>query len=209
MRPQEKSLNLRKKRFAFLVFTLSISFLFAQGGAVPAAIAQVVEQEPPAQPPAQWREMEDRVPKHLPIKIKVKNLQNERWLRDLEIEVTNKATKPIYFLKFTVLMPDIRINGGVAGNPIRYGRSALLDFSNPILPEDVPIKPGETVVLKYPKSDWAGWEAYAAKHNLPKSEPKRVKIIFHALNFGDGTGFKYVDGTPMPIRQRANSSLPR
>lgn len=202
MNSQETILLPRNKCRIVMVITLSITLLVAGRG----GIAQVVTQESPTQPPSEWREMEDRVPTHLPIKIKIKNLQNEHWMRDLEIEVTNKSTKPIYYLKFTVLMPDIMIDGVVAGNPIRYGRPALLDFSNPILPEDVPIKPGETTVLKYPEGDWRGWEAYVAKHNLPKSEPKKVKILFQALNFGDGTGFKYLDGTPIPIR-RNNSFL--
>lgn len=142
--------------------------------------------------------MEDRVPNHLPIKIKVKNLQNEHWLRDLEIEVTNKATKPIYYLKISVSMPEITDGGREMGYMLRYGRTALLDFTNPVLPDDVPIKPGETIVLKCPESDWRGWENYAVKHDLPKLEPKKVKIMFHSLNFGDGTGFAGTRGTPMP-----------
>jgi hypothetical protein len=52
------------------------------------------------------RQLEDAIPKHVPIKVKIKaekekafkDLHNEKWLRDLEIEVTNTGTKPIYFL---------------------------------------------------------------------------------------------------------------
>ena len=41
------------------------------------------------------RELEDEIPKHLPIKIKVKHLNNEKWTRDLEVEVKNTSNKPI------------------------------------------------------------------------------------------------------------------
>lgn len=184
----------RNNHRVLMVIALSLTLLVAGRG----ELAQVVTQENPTQPPSEWREMIDRVPKHLPIKIKIKNLQNEHWLRDLEIEVTNKATKPIYYLKISVSTPEIKKRGWEMGYMLRYGRSALLDFQEPILPEDVPIKPGETVVLKYPESDWRSWEDYATKINLQKSEPKKVKIMFHALNFGDKTGFAGTRGTPIP-----------
>lgn len=153
---------------------------------------------------ALWREMDDRIPAHLPLKVEIKNLQNEHWVRDLEVEVTNKSSKPIYYLKLSVSMPGVKIGNGDAGHMLRYGRPELIEFDQPILHEDVPIKPGETIVLKFPENVWQGWEDYAAKHNL---EPiKRVKVMFHALNFGDGTGFAGTMGTPIPNR-RALSEL--
>jgi hypothetical protein len=33
------------------------------------------------------------VPKHIPLQIKVKNINNERWAHDLEIEVTDLLPK--------------------------------------------------------------------------------------------------------------------
>src|SRR5689334_18813693 len=50
------------------------------------------------------RQLEDQIPKHIPIKIKIKkekeagfkDLNNERWAREFELEVTNTGTKPIY-----------------------------------------------------------------------------------------------------------------
>ena len=49
------------------------------------------------------KEMGIGVPKHIPIKIKVKNLNNEKWANDLEVEITNKSDKPIYYLSFLVI----------------------------------------------------------------------------------------------------------
>src|SRR5215216_635485 len=37
----------------------------------------------------------------------IRNLQNEHWLRDLEIEVQNNSKKPIYFLLMRLSFPDI------------------------------------------------------------------------------------------------------
>jgi hypothetical protein len=67
------------------------------------------------------REVVDKIPKHLPIKIKikkekeekVKDLKNEDWLGDLELEVTNTGTKPIYFLEIVLDMPDVIAPNGL------------------------------------------------------------------------------------------------
>ena len=50
------------------------------------------------QPPSQHGEREFRtgLPKHVPLKIKAKNVNGENWTRDLEIEVTNTSEKPIH-----------------------------------------------------------------------------------------------------------------
>ena len=54
------------------------------------------------------REVVDRIPKHLPIKVKVKkpeklkDAKNDDWLDDMELEVTNTGTKPIYCLSISL-----------------------------------------------------------------------------------------------------------
>ena len=54
----------------------------------------------------------------MPIKLKLKNpekakdLENDRWLADLEIEVKNTGTKPIYFLDFCVEFVDVKRDSG-------------------------------------------------------------------------------------------------
>ena len=50
------------------------------------------------------RILKAEIPEHLPFKVKMsetrrlafKRLDNDRWLRDFEIEVTNTGDKPIY-----------------------------------------------------------------------------------------------------------------
>ncbi|HEU4596170.1 MAG TPA: hypothetical protein VFS10_13590, partial [Pyrinomonadaceae bacterium] len=59
------------------------------------------------------REFKNTVRAHVPIKVKVKNeqsfknLKNKKWARELEIEVKNTGTKPIYYLYVVVAMPDV------------------------------------------------------------------------------------------------------
>lgn len=80
------------------------------------------------------REIENKIPKHLPIKLKikkekeekVKDFENDQWLPDFELEVTNTSEEPIYYLSMYLLFPEFLVpNGGVKGIPLRYGR---MDF---------------------------------------------------------------------------------
>jgi len=58
----------------------------------------------------QERIFENKIPAHIPIKIKIKkekeksfkDLKNEKWLREFELELTNTGDKPIYFLYITM-----------------------------------------------------------------------------------------------------------
>ncbi|HEX8136303.1 MAG TPA: hypothetical protein VF544_01810 [Pyrinomonadaceae bacterium] len=88
----------------------------------------------PAQSEPQERIIEDKIPKHLPIKIKMKNVlkvkdrKNSKWLRDLEIEVTNTGDKPIYYVRILLYMPDVLSPlGAPYGYTLEYGRHALLE----------------------------------------------------------------------------------
>ena len=54
------------------------------------------------------RELGVGLPKHVPLKIKAKNIKSKKWAHDLEIEVTNTSNKPIYYLSFMVVMQGIK-----------------------------------------------------------------------------------------------------
>jgi hypothetical protein len=151
------------------------------------------------------RELEDKIPKHLPIKVKVKNLNNEKWARDVEVEVTNTGDKPIYHLSLSLFFVDVKMeNGDQIGFPLRYGRPEMVDVNVRAIPEDVPIQPGETYVFKATKGLALGWEKFKTKHNKP--HPKKVGLRFDALNFGDGTGFLTTGGLPVSNSQTSKSS---
>jgi hypothetical protein len=161
------------------------------------------------------RSLEDKIPEHLPIKIKIradrekefKDLDNKHWARDLEIEVKNTGTKPIYQLVLLIELPEADINNGKQLFSVRFGRVALSVFKEPIetaKPDDVPIKPGETIVLKIPESQARGWELWRAHNGF--REPKKVVVEFEQLSFGDGTGFRQIEGTPWPPPKRSQSN---
>ncbi|HZH32382.1 MAG TPA: hypothetical protein VEY11_16575 [Pyrinomonadaceae bacterium] len=160
-------------------------------------------QEIAAQLPQVERELIDNLPKHLPLKIKVKNLKSEQWVREFALEITNTSDKPIYYLYINISLPDvITENNRNLGFPLRYGRGALTSFAVPLEPDDVPIKPGETYTLQIPEQLQQGWERFVARRGISKDEPKKIKFIFQVLNFGDGTGFRAPSGVPFDIHKR-------
>src|SRR5215212_7843902 len=108
MHPQKTPAAPRKRLFLFLVTFLACVLLLT--GMFALSVAQSTEE----------RELENTVPKHLPIKVKIKkekekafkDLKNEKWLRDFELEVMNTGDKPIYFLSLSISLPEIKAPDG-------------------------------------------------------------------------------------------------
>jgi hypothetical protein len=186
--------------------TLLIVFLLLSGGGSINSTAQAPAQEgAAAQPSPQERVWENRVPKHLPIKVKVKNHNNEKWYEDVEVEVTNTGDKPIYYLMIVLAFDDVKMESGMKiGFPLKYGRRELSRIGeNRATPEDVPIRPGETYVFKSHEGLAKGWEGFRAKRNM--RHPKKLGIRFEMLSFGDNTGFMGRDGGFVPRPRAANA----
>jgi hypothetical protein len=194
MHPQLKSPAIANRRLLYflLIFVASI---FLMKGLLTASIAQSPEE----------RELEDKVPKHLPIKVKIrkekekafKDLKNEKWLRDLELEVTNIGDKPIYLLHFTLVLPEITDETGRnVGFTLHYGRAELGDIITKATPDDIPINPGDTYTFNIVEGQVLGWESFARKQK--KSPPKKIDLKFQILSFGDGTGFVGNEGSFVP-----------
>ena len=163
-------------------------------------------QEGVASSPKEERELEDKIPRHVPIRIKIreekekafKDLTNEHWARDLELEVKNTGTKPIYFLVLVLDLPEVRVGNGNIVFALRYGRVALNAFEEKLelaKPEDVPIKPGDTYIFRLAQNRVEAWEHFMLKEKRP--QPKKILINFLELNFGDGTGFRNREGIPL------------
>jgi len=149
------------------------------------------------------REVEDKIPKHVPIKVKIrsekekafKDLNNEKWLRDFELEITNTSDKPIYLLELWVIVPEvISENGTRVGFPLRYGRADFIQFETVATPDDIPIKPGEKYVYRIAENYLQGWEAHKGREY--RQQPRKIQIQLVQLSFGDGTGFQRRDGKP-------------
>jgi hypothetical protein len=150
------------------------------------------------------RELVDLIPKHVPIKIKIKkekeagfkDLNNEKWAREFELEVTNTGTKPIYALDLLVLTDVTAAAGFRIVFPLYYGRNELGKITTKAELTDVPINPGEKVTLQIHPNILNAWD-YKRKHeNRPL--PKRLEVKIESLNFGDGTGYIGNDATPLP-----------
>jgi hypothetical protein len=151
------------------------------------------------------RVLEDKIPTHLPIKVKVKHLQNEHWARDLEVEIKNAGDRPIYVVDFFILMPEIK---GPDGNPVGFGfyygpHDRRITVGMRPEPDDVPLKPGETYTFKVSEREVAVWEV--SEKNPHPEKPKRFRVMFSMLSFGDGTGFQGTDGTRIPVRRSSNT----
>jgi hypothetical protein len=169
-----------------------------------AAVCGVGVVSSTAQSTKEEREIETRIATHLPIKVKikkpdkVKDLKNEEWIDDLEIEATNTGTKPIYYLYIAFLLPDdvmVETGKGLIYQ-LRYGRIQLSDFNEPVRSDDMPILPGESAVLKVSDLSAKSWKALKAGGKV--ANPKKLRFWFQLLNHGDGTGFMGPDGLRLP-----------
>jgi hypothetical protein len=160
------------------------------------------------------RKLEDSIPKHVPIKMKIKkekeagfkDLKNEKWAREFELEVTNTGSKPIYFLYLYVVTDVKAAKGFRIVFPLTYGRSELGDIKTKPEPTDVPIKAGETVSLKIHPGQLDAWDVARQKENRPF--PKRLEVTFQILSFGDATGYFGTDATPIPESEPYSKSKP-
>jgi len=154
------------------------------------------------------RKFEDEIPKHVPIKFKIKadkekkfkDLKNAGWYRDFELEVTNTSDKPMYYLELVLVYPEIEAAPGVpVAVDLRYGRLNFIYHDTRPLPADVPIQPGETFVFSVTEQDQKGWEWHKKNENTP--DPKKVILQFGTLSFGDGTGYDTLQAVPYPYRR--------
>lgn len=159
------------------------------------------------------RVFENTLPKDAPLKFKIKkekeqsfkDLKNEKWVRELELELTNTGDKPIYFL-YMYLVTNVAPGSEVVLNDMRgrgqvqltvlYGRVELGDLISKAGPDDVPIKPGETYVFTIHRADVSSWEKSISSGAHP--QPTRVQTLLQSVSFGDGTGLFGPSGQPYP-----------
>lgn len=150
----------------------------------------------------QERIFENKIPAHIPIKIKIrkekeksfKDLKNEKWLREFELELTNTGDKPIYFLLIH-MGTNVKVDNGLEMvYPLLYGRAELGDIVTKATSDDVPIKPGETIYLQIGEVPY--WEKGIRENRWPESTKFTAEI--QLLSFGDGTGYF---GTECILRQ--------
>jgi hypothetical protein len=185
--------------FQLVIVTLSTLVLvygFASG------IAQSTQQDNAAATNDDERKFENGLPKHVPLKVTLKNeesfkkKENRNWARELEIEVKNTGTKSIRYLYVIILMPDFLLEDGAPlGFQVKYGRNWLVDSSVPVDPNEPPIQPGESIVLKIPESKWKAFESI--RNRQGKDDPKRIRLEMQLIDFGDGTALESIQGVTL------------
>ena len=155
----------------------------------------------------QERIFENKIPAHIPIKIKIKkekeasfkDLKNEKWLREFELELTNTGDKPIYFL-YIIMNTNVKVDNGLEmAYPLSYGRAELGDITTKATSNDVPIKPGETIYLNVGEVPY--WEKGVREKRWPEST--KFTAAIQVLSFGDGTGYFGAELYPPPARRKA------
>jgi hypothetical protein len=159
------------------------------------------------------REFKDEIPTHVPLRAKIrkekekefKDLKNERWARDFELEVKNVGDRPIYYFDL-MLITDVKAAAGfriVA--PVSYGRSELDTPGVKATTDDVPLNPGQATILKIHPGQLEAWDIARRKENRP--HPRNMRVQFQGLNFGDGTGFWGDAGVALPRKPLPKSSM--
>jgi len=161
------------------------------------------------------RGFENTIPAHVPIKVKLKSeksfkdLNNKGWARELELEVKNTGSKPIRYLYVIVLMPDFVLEDGAPLSfRLKYGRHWLVPPTVPVDPNEPPIMPGGSIVMRIPESKWKGYESIRNKKK--KDDPKKVRLELQLIDFGDGTALESPQGVPLsyPVEQSSSDSPP-
>ncbi|HEX8337301.1 MAG TPA: hypothetical protein VF621_11270, partial [Pyrinomonadaceae bacterium] len=122
-----------------------------------------------------------------------KDLQNKKWLRELEVEVKNTGTKPIYYIHLSLHTPDVLLLGHPYGFSMRYGRKELIYPETAVEPGDVPIMPGESVTLRPSEQTVKAYE-HGQDELRDRGDPKKVVCWVQVLKFGDGTALRGPDG---------------
>ncbi|MFZ0749919.1 MAG: hypothetical protein WAM70_11215, partial [Pyrinomonadaceae bacterium] len=142
------------------------------------------QQSPHAQ---QERQIENTVPKHVPLDIKVtkekeknwKDPKNENWAQDFELEIKNTGEKPIYFFYLEVYFDVPTDSWPESICPIYYGRVEIGNYQAKPTEDDVPIKPGESKVFKIHPNVLSAWEK--VRREKGRRLPTKVRIKFESL----------------------------
>ena len=195
----QRSLRLLLKRSIVLSTFAAIGciVLFATLGLVHSASPQVTK-----------RSFENKIPSHVPLKIKIKkekeekalDINNKNWFRDIEIEVTNTSDKPIYFLSLNLELADL---GSDRPNALRtfflgYGRGEFYEQNTKPIPEDIPIEPKATHTFVINEDQRNGFEKWRSQNN--GRDAFKLQMSINHLSYGDGTGFTTLAALPFPFK---------
>jgi len=139
-------------------------------------------------PSAQVRKLKTREFKDIPVTlVEVRNLQSETWYEDLEIELRNVSSKPIYLQTAYLEFPDDRVADTIYGIRLAWGNPKKLDSHRYADPAAEYVEPGKTFVLTIPEMYKKGLRAM---HRMRPHVTTNLRLWFEKTYFGDGTGFE-------------------
>jgi hypothetical protein len=190
---------------ALVVITL---FVLVEGQSVTSNVNQTASQSPTPEIRKMLIHRSPKMPEKSTVAITaIRNLQGgDQWLRNLEIEVQNTSSRPIYHLEIDLRFPEIDNGaGGVLVIPLMFGRYKLMDPGEYVASTDKSIQPGEKYVFRIPEPYWKGMEAYLAERNMSVTVITKIWLRIYGLSFGDGTGFEM--GEPVSNKQSLNQQM--
>ncbi|SRR6266446_208518 len=202
MKSLRKLTPLFRLLFASLVLVIALMLLY-RGASGPTSAQQSQPQE---------RQIENTIPKHVPLDVKLtkekekawKDLKNENWASDFEIEITNTGDKPIYGVGIRLYFDVTNEKRDNLTADILYGRREINLIGSKPTADDVPLNPGESKIFTLDPLYARWWER--GRREKGYRLPTKVKIRFLHLKFGDGTGFE-LDGIPWPKHSPETSKL--
>lgn len=124
--------------------------------------------------------------------VSIKNLQSKDFPIGLEIEVRNKANKPLYYHDLVVFLLDARseTNGKPYTLRLTFGNKRLVRNSEWANTGELAAQPGEVYVLKpFPKQA-ESLHTLLDRSNLVWAGTKRLHLHSQIINYGDGTGYQ-------------------
>src|SRR5215831_19381423 len=119
----------------------------------------------------------------------IRNLDSDNFPYDLEIDVKNVSPKPIYFFRVNLLFPGVPGpsggTGAILGFPLYYGRLEMISLGERATPDDPPLEPGETLVLRSSEGYQQGLRIYRSTASIQDSAFNDFTIDFQEVGFGD------------------------
>jgi hypothetical protein len=125
----------------------------------------------------------------------IKNLQSKDFPIGLELEVRNKASKPLYYHDLVILLLDAKSQ--LSGTPyvltLTFGNKRLVRNSELANENDIAAQPGEIYILKPLSKQAESLHSFLDKLNLVWTGTKRLLLHSQIINYGDGTGYRGKD----------------
>jgi hypothetical protein len=145
----------------------------------------------------QLTEIENKLPKIVPLEVEFKNYDKENWWHDLEIKVTNTGKRPIYYLSLYLWLdanyPQNVGPGSGKQMAIYFEFGDIKRFfstSNGEMarPDDPAILAGESYTFTVGDNYIKGWDLLKKSGSF--AEPVKGKLEHGFTNFGNGTGLE-------------------